>query len=787
MKPGSDAVTSLQTTSLRTTAPQDNPFHTSRRQFLRTSLAAAVLLSVKTQAAWGLLDSTPDPYLEKLLKRMTLEEKAGQLHLTGVLSPRLVEPNFQKINPFAAKFSPEKAAELLARQQELIRRGGVGLMAAPDEMEATIYAQTAAVKESRLGIPLMFGGDVIHGQLTVFPVPLGEAASFEPELAERTARACAVEATQLLGLDLTYAPMVDIGRDQRWGRVVEGAGEDVLLGCRFAAARVRGFQGKHPGRADSLLACPKHFAAYGAAESGLDYAGNFISERVLHEIYLAPFQAAFDAGAHLTMASFNTIDGVPSTGNAHLLTEILRGQMGFKGAVISDFESELELVAHGFADSRRDAAKKALSAGCDIGMISGIFPQFVPELVRSGELDEAVLDQAVRRILSVKQLAGLFDNPFARLNLKKARKPAPKAHLALAREAGQKSIVLLKNNDQLLPLSKSARIALIGPFAQDTENLNGPWSPFVKDISQSLEAGFKEVMGHKGQLLIEAGCGIETPLEGGIERALQTAAQVDVVVLAVGESARMSGESSSRPQLILPECQQSLAEALAKTGKPMVVVLKNGRALVLEGAIRQAPAILVTWFLGTQTGGAIADVLFGVVAPQGRLPVSFPLFRGQQPYYYAHESSGRPTKPGETPHFSKHFLGYPDQPLYPFGHGLTYTEIAYGPTQIEKLEKGEALAQVSCSLSNRGQRAAIEVVQLYVHDQAASVVQPVRKLVDFKQVKLKPGETKQVQFQLTLAQLAFMTRDLKIITEPGKFSVWIAPSAGTGTAAEFTL
>ncbi|TXS92187.1 beta-glucosidase [Parahaliea maris] len=761
----------------------------SRRNFLLTS--AIVSVAAYGKATSGRLGLEKDPFIEDLIVRMTLEEKAGQLHMENVLTPRMIQPNFQKINPFTPNFTPEVAEGLLNDQLARIRAGAIGFMTSPEDIDSTILAQKTAVEETRLKIPLLFGADIIHGHQTVFPVPIAEAASFEPELARQTARACALEATSNLGLDMTYAPMVDIARDQRWGRVVEGAGEDVLLGARFAAARVSGFQGESRDDLHSLLACVKHFAAYGAAESGLDYAGTAISERVLAEVYLPPFSAAFDAGAIVTMAAFNTIDGEPSTGSHHLLTEILRGQLGFSGAVLSDFQSELELIKHGFAADEKDAARLALSAGCDIGMASGIFPRYVPELVRAGQLDESVLDQAVRRILLVKREAGLFDDPFRRISEQRARSPAPSSHRKLAREAATKSVVMLKNDDNLLPLPSSGkRIALIGPFAADQENLDGPWSPFVPERpSVPLVDGIRGIMQERANLNVVKGCDIEASIAGGIDEAVNAAREADVVILALGESTDMSGESASRTEITVPPAQQDLAEAVSATGKPVVVVLRNGRALALDGAVRDAQAILVGWFLGTETGPALADLIFGKVSPSGRLPMTFPLASGQQPFYYARESSGRPPQGDSTTKFTSHFLDIPQVPLYAFGHGLGYAEVEYGPTQCNASNLNLAGSlDVSATITNQSRRwSAEEVVQLYIHDRVASLVQPVRKMVDFKKIKLAPGKSETVTFTLTAANLSFLKRDLQPTVEPGEFDVWIAPSAEKGTPTTFNL
>ncbi|NKJ41290.1 glycoside hydrolase family 3 N-terminal domain-containing protein [Novosphingobium sp. SG720] len=751
-----------------------------RRQFL-----AAALVTGAVSALAGPLEAAPAPdaALDSLVARMTVAEKAGQLHMEAALSYRQAEPAVAQFNPFVPPVTPQQARAQFAEQLARIRAGGVGWIMTPMDVESMILGQKAAVQQSRLKIPVLFAADIIHSDRTVFPVPLAEAASFDPELARRTARACAVEASAR-GLDAAFAPMVDVGRDQRWGRVVEGAGEDVLLARLFAAARVAGFQGKL-GAADSLLACVKHFAAYGAGESGLDYQGNALSERVLHEVYLPPFQAAFDAGALLVMAAFNTVDGVPATGNRHLLTEILRDQMGFGGAVISDFRSEEELIAHGQAEDGADAVRLALNAGCDVGMVSGLFPLHIPALVAQGAISLATLDRAVGRVLRVKQAAGLFADPFRRLDPARSRRPAPPAHRELAREAAIKSIVLLRNEGGLLPLRAGQRIALVGPFGPDVDNCHGPWSTFTPDAPPvSLEQGLRAALPDPALLTVVPGCAIDAALPGGIEAARAAAQNADVVILALGESQRMSGESSSRVDIVIPPAQQALAEAMAATGKPLVVVLRHGRALALKGAVREAPALLAGWFLGTETGHALAAVLLGQVSPSGRLPVTFPQATGQEPYYYARESSGRPASGAPDELFKSHFIGLSDAPLYPFGHGLTYGDVRYGPVQAARAGEGVV---VSASVTNAGSRAVEEVAQCYLHDVASEVVQPVQKLVAFEKLALAPGETRTVRFAITPAMLAHLDQACRVVAGSGAFDFWIAPAARTGTPAHIDV
>jgi beta-glucosidase len=610
-------------------------------------------------------------------------------------------------------------------------------------------------------------------------VPLAEVASFEPDLARRTAEAAAFEAAGA-GIDWTFSPMVDVARDQRWGRGVEGGGEDVLLGRLFAAARVRGFQGSDLRSSAHMLACIKHFAAYGGAEAGLDYNTVDMSERTLREVYLQPYKAGFEAGALSAMASFNEISGVPSTGNHWLMTELLRGEWGFQGFVVSDYTGDEEMIAHGFAKDGRDAARLALLAGVDMSMQSGLYRRHLPDLVRKGEVPEAVLNQSVRRVLAMKAMLGLFDDPFRRIDEKReaARSMLP-ATRALAREAGRKAIVLLKNDGDLLPLPKSGqKIALIGPFASGQHDLVGPWCVYGDDAKAvDLATGIRGALSDKGSLVIAQGSGVEEPLAGGIDQAVAAARGSDIVILAIGEGQNMSGEAQSRAEIVIPEPQQALAEAIAATGKPMVAVLKHGRALALRGAVANAQAILATWFLGTETGNAIADILFGAHGPSGRLPASFPRASGQEPYYYAHKSTGRPNPPGPLDAYKAHFRGIPNSALYAFGHGLTYGKIAYVDLNVPNRMAMNGEIVITASIANQGRRAAEEVVQLYVHDRTASVTRPVRELKAYRKVALAPGQSEIVRFTLRAADLAFYGRDNRPIVEPGTFDVWVAPSA----------
>jgi len=715
--------------------------------------------------------------VDALIKRMTLEEKAGQMSC--------IADSFRPFNPP----NPQVGIQDEKRLTEEIRKGRVGCLFNGIGVAGARRAQEIAVNETRLGIPILLAGDVIHGLRTIFPVPLGEASSFDPELAERTARAAALEATAC-GLHLTFAPVVDVARDQRWGRVVEGAGEDVYLGRLLAAARVRGFQGRNLRRDDSLLACAKHFAAYGAVAAGLEYGNVDISDETLRETHLPPFAAAFDAGALTTMAAFNEINGVPATADRPLLTDTLRGEMGFKGFVFSDYTADQELVAHGYAPDDREAAKLAVLAGVDMSMQSGLYARHLPSLVKSGEVPLEAIDTAVRRILYVKTAIGLFDNPWRSLDEKaEARRVGTPAMHALSREAGARSIVLL-SNDGVLPLSPTSqkRIALIGPFAKDVSNVLGAWS-FYADVARNVDiaSGVRAAMAYPSQLTVEPGCGIETPIQHGVERALAAARDAHVVILALGEGQDMSGEAQSRTQIELPEVQQALAESLAQIGRPTIVLLRHGRALALHGAVAAANAVLATWFLGTEAGNAIADVVFGKVNPSAKLPVSFPWESGQEPFYYDRKSTGRPPTRGSV-EYTARFRTTENTARYPFGHGLSYARFVLDKLKLDAAGMawdGKLIAHVE--IRNDGKVAGSEVVQLYLRDRVASRTRPIRELKAIQRVTLDPGDSKTLTFELTRRDLEFIGPGGKSIAEAGDFDLWIGQSSVDGLHAGFKL
>jgi beta-glucosidase len=729
----------------------------------------------------GPVDAAPrrDAFIEGLIQRMTLEEKAGQLSIY-----------FDDAREEAPNVNPAQVAKAFDSVQNDILQGRIGGLFNGLGVASGRRLQRLAVEQSRLKIPLIFAADVIHGLRTVFPVPLAEAAAFDPDLAERTARAAALEATAV-GIQWTFGPVVDIARDQRWGRVVEGAGEDPYLGRLLAAARVRGFQGRSLKDADSMLATLKHFAAYGAVGGGMDYNSADIPPATLHDVHLPPFRAGIEAGALSVMTAYNDVAGIPATGHRGLLTGVLREQWGFRGLVVSDFASDAEMVNHGYAADEKDAARKALLAGCDVSMASGAYSKHLPALVREGAVPLAALDEAVRRVLGVKQALGLFDNPYRSLDLEKERTQIrlPQT-VAVAREAARRAVVLLKNDGGLLPLQRAGtRIALIGPFGADRAHVMGPWALWADgQHAVSLEQGLREAMPDPALLEVVAGCGIEEALPGGLAAATAAAQRADVVLLAVGEGDHMAGEMASRVDIGLPPAQRALAEAVAATGKPIVVLLRHGRALDLPPAVRDARAIMATWFLGSETGHAIADLVFGDHSPSGRLPVSFPLASGQQPYFYNHRRTGRPQTSPQESAFKARYREVEHRALYPFGHGLGYGDVVYGPTQASSEAMGwNATLTLRATLANRGARAMREVAQLYIHQRVAAIARPVRELRGFKAVELQPGDTATVEFRIRRSDLAYVGAEGKAVTEPGWFDVVIAPSAVGGVSVALRL
>jgi beta-glucosidase len=736
-----------------------------RRQML-TGGAAIAGLSLGSTAAFAQSDR-----IEALIAKMTPAEKAGQLSCFS-----------DQIRPIGVPFNPGLATGGAAEQIARIRTGQIGMLFNGVGYAGAKAAQDAALA-TRLQIPLIFAGDVIHGLRTAYPLPIAEACAFDPDLAERTARAAALETTAL-GIHWTFAPMVDVARDQRWGRVAEGSGEDPYLGIQLARARVRGFQGNNLRDPTRVAACAKHFAAYGAVSGGQDYNFTEISPATLHEVHLAPFKAAVDAGVATLMSAFNDIDGVPSSGNHWLMTDLLRGEWRFRGMVVGDYTADEELIAHGYAKDGRDAAKKAFMAGMDMAMQSNLFNLWLPDLVEKGEVPLARLDEGVRRVLHLKDAIGLFDNPYRSVSQKAERTSvSTPAMLKLSREAGARSIVLLKNDGNLLPLKKNpGRIALIGPFAEDRKNVVGTWA-FMAD--EKLNVSIAQGLRARGlSVTTTQGSEIEAPLPGGIAAAVAAAQSSDIVLLAIGESQFMSGEAQSRTDIDIPAPQMALAEAVAAAGKPVIVLLRHGRALALHGAVKDAPAILATWFLGSESGNAIADVLFGDVNPSAKLSASFPNESGQEPYFYNHKSSGRPASNAGSQEYKSRYRETKNEALYPFGHGLSYTSFQVSNVAVPP-RMTDTIA-VTATITNTGNRAGDEVVQLYIHDRVASRTRPVRELKGFARVSLAQGASKRVTLTLKREDLRFWGNGNWIV-EPGTFDLWVATSSTNGEIRSFEL
>ena len=649
-------------------------------------------------------------------------------------------------------------------------------------VQRTNELQAIAVKESRLKIPLIFGFDVIHGYRTIFPVPLGEASSWDPAVAERSASIAAAEARSA-GVHWTFAPMLDIARDARWGRIVEGSGEDTYLGAIMARARVRGFQGRDYSAPDKVVACAKHWVAYGAAEAGRDYNTTDMSERTLREIYFPPFKAALDEGVGTFMSAFNDLNGVPSSANPFTLTRVLRGEWKFDGFVVSDYTSVEELIKHGVAANEQEAAREALSAGVDMEMVSRLYNKHGAELLRSGKVSPATLDEAVRRILRIKFRLGLFEHPYTDETRERSALLSPE-NLAAAREIAARSQVLLKNDRETLPLSKEVKsIALVGPLANDQKDMLGSWTGDGDAANAvTLLDGIKAKVSTATKINYAKGCDIDSDSTAGIDEAVRAARKSDVVIVAVGESAEMSGEASSRSSLDLPGRQLDLVKAVQATGKPVVVVLMNGRPLTINWIAENTPAILETWFGGTQAGNAIADVLFGDVNPGGKLPVTFPRTVGQEPLYYNHKNTGRP--PDAKNKYSSKYLDVPWTPLFPFGYGLSYTQFQLSNLRLSQRSiRPDGRVTVSVEVTNTGKRTGDEVVQLYTRDVAASVTRPVRELKGFQRVTLRPGEKRRIEFTLAPEHLGFYNREMRFVVEPGEFKVMV----GTSSADEREL
>lgn len=730
-----------------------------------------------------------DRFIDQLMKKMTLEEKIGQLNLpvTGEITT-----------------GQAKSSDVAKR----IRNGEVGGLFNLKGVERIREVQRQAVEESRLGIPLLFGMDVIHGYETIFPIPLGLSCTWDMKAIEESARIAAVEASAD-GISWTFSPMVDVSRDPRWGRVSEGNGEDPFLGAAIARAMIRGYQGKDMSRNDEIMACVKHFALYGASEAGRDYNTVDMSRQRMFNEYMLPYQAAVEAGVGSVMASFNEVDGVPATGSKWLMTDVLRKQWVFDGFVVTDYTGINEMIDHGMGDQQTVAAL-ALNAGVDMDMVSDAFSGTLKKSVEEGKVSAAAIDAACRRILEAKYKLGLFDNPYKYCDVNRPKKQIfTKEHRAIARKTASESFVLLKN-EGVLPLSQKGTIAVVGPLANTRSNMPGTWSvAAVLDNAPSLVEGLREVVGDRAKVVTAKGSnligdadyekratmfGRELHRDNRTDRelldeALKVAAGADVIVAALGESSEMSGESSSRTNLEMPDVQRALLQELLKTGKPVVLVLFTGRPLVLTWEEEHVPAILNVWFGGSEAAYAISDVLFGDVNPSGKLTATFPQNVGQIPLFYNHKNTGRPLQEGRWfEKFRSNYLDVSNEPLYPFGYGLSYTTFAYSDIHLSSTEMsadGELTATVT--VTNTGSRDGAEVVQLYIRDLVGSVTRPVKELKGFEKIFLKAGESRKVSFSITPELLKFYNYDLQFVCEPGDFDVMIGGNSRDVKKARFLL
>ena len=734
----------------------------------------------------------PDPVtqakIDDLLASMTLEEKVGQLVMLSAFAPMDWDQAFREQKLAEQKGETyEFPIKVSPRIIEKIRKGEAGATISAERM-VNHEIQRTARHESRLGIPMLIGHDVIHGLHTVFPIPLAESCTWNPDLLEQAARAAAIEASTV-GIDWIFAPMIDIARDARWGRIAEGAGEDPCLGTAMALARVRGFQTDDLPVGHRIAACPKHYVGYGAAEAGRDYNSVELSERTLRDIYLPPFKAALAAGAGSVMSAFNEIAGVPGTCNTFLLRTVLRDEWGWNGVVVSDYNSIGELVQHGVAADLREAAKLSILAGVDLDMESGAYDQHLASLVRDGEVPVALVDEAVRRVLQLKFSLGLFEHAEFDTTLAKNTLMAPEFQ-ALALAVAQQSLVLLKNDEQVLPLTAGQqRIALIGPLANNRADLLGMWS--MASQAYAVETVLHGLAQYDAQVIYEQGCSIEGD-DLNLTAAVQAAEQADVVVLVVGESAAMSGEAHSRVYLGLPGSQPALFDALVATGKPLITVLMSGRPLVIPQIAQKSAALLVAWHGGIRAGQAVADVLFGAVNPSGKLTASFPRAEGQIPVFYAHKATGRPAEGAGTTQFFEPFrstyLDESNAPLFAFGEGLSYSRFEYSDLAVlTPVVARDGVLQVTATVHNASNRAGAEVVQLYVRDLVGSVTRPVKELKGFQRITLAADEQQMVRFEIPVSELGFHGLDMQYCVEPGAFKVWIGPDSTDGLEGAFTV
>lgn len=745
----------------------------------------AFLFGLKTSVAQEHTNAKMDAFIDRLMQKMTLQEKIGQLNLPSV--------GFDVTGPTPSLDTEEK-----------LKKGLVGGVFNTYTPLAVRKLQEVAVTQTRMKIPLLFGYDVIHGHRTIFPINLGLAASWNPVLIESVARASAEEASAD-GLNWVFSPMVDLSRDPRWGRVSEGSGEDPFLGGVIAQAMVKGLQQDDLSRNNTVMACVKHFALYGAGEGGRDYNTVDMSRLRMYNEYLHPYKAAVDAGVASVMTSFNLVDGVPASGNKWLLTDLLRGQWGFKGMVVSDYTSISEMVKHGMGDDKQITGL-ALNAGMDMDMVGEEYLNYAEQLVKEGKVSEETIDKACRRILEAKYKLGLFDDPYRYVNEERNRKEMmSREKLELSRQAAVESIVLLKNSNNILPLSSKQKIAFIGPLVNDQRNLIGSWSG-AGDYKQAVSLWSVLQSRHAKNISFTKGCNLVddedliqklNPHGGMIEKdsltpqqlineAVASAYKADVVVAVLGEPFGMTGEAASVTDIRLLKNQRELLYALKKTGKPIVLVLMNGRPLDLSWEDENLDAILETWYGGTMAGHAIADILFGDANPSGKITMTFPRNVGQIPVYYNHLPTGRPFDAGQK--YTTKYLDVSNEPLYPFGYGLGYSTFRYGDIALDRtILKADEKLNVSVAITNTGTMTGKETVQLYIRDLVASVSRPVKELIGFQQVTLAPGETRKVSFTLTVNELKFYNSDLVYDYEPGEFTVFVGTNSRDVKEATFTV
>ena len=759
-------------------------------KLLFIAIAFVAYLPLTAQVQTAAQQAKMNAFVSSLMSKMTIDEKIVQL-------------NFLTVGEAKTGSVVSTDVESKIKKGQV---GGIFSMASVDRIRKT---QELAVTQTRLKIPIIFGMDVIHGYKTMFPIPLGLSCTWDMKLIEASARIAAVEATAD-GLNWTFSPMVDIARDPRWGRISEGSGEDPYLGAAIARAMVRGYQGADLSANNTLMACVKHFALYGAAEGGRDYNTTDMSRVRMYNEYLSPYKAAIDAGVGSIMTSFNEIDGIPASGNRWLLTDLLRKQWGFKGLVVSDYTSVNEMMDHGMGDLQTCTAL-ALNAGLDMDMVGEGFLTTLKKSLQEGKVTQKAIDNACRKILEAKYRLGLFDDPYRYCDSDRAASEIfTAAHLQKARETAAQSFVLLKNQDDLLPLKKNGAIALVGPLADAKENMTGTWSvsaDFSKAIS--LLTGFQNAAGGKARILYAKGSNLtaDSLLEQRatmfgkslhrdkrsdsalLKEALSVAAQSDVIVAALGEAAEMSGESASRTNLDIPDVQKKLLKALVKTGKPVVLILFTGRPLTLVWEQQHVPAILNVWFGGTEAGNAIADVLFGDVNPSGKLTTTFPQNIGQVPLYYNHKNTGRPLPEGQWfQKFRSNYLDVSNDPLYPFGFGLSYTNFSYSDIELSSPTlRGKQKTTASVVVTNTGDRSGKETVQLYIRDMVGSITRPVKELKGFQKIELEPGESKKVEFTISVNDLKFYNSNLQYVAEPGDFKIFIGTNSRDVKEIDFKL